>query len=89
MILKVNCELEGSKGTVCRTTSSSPSFDIAGDDRSISTNGWCAALGSIGFLETAYLTYLKLTDSDVFCPVGEGSRNTILTSDLSIFGILS
>ncbi|KAL8476539.1 hypothetical protein ACS0TY_029007 [Phlomoides rotata] len=88
VMLKVKCELEGSKGTVrseCRTAASSSS---PGDDSSISTYKWCAALGSIGFLETAYLTCLKLTDSDVFCPMGEGSCNTILTSDFSsIFGV--
>ncbi|KAL0396927.1 UNVERIFIED_CONTAM: Thiol-disulfide oxidoreductase LTO1 [Sesamum calycinum] len=45
-------------------------------------------LGGIGFLETAYLTYLKLTNSDAFCPTGGASCTTILTSDYSsVFGV--
>ncbi|KDP43714.1 hypothetical protein JCGZ_22341 [Jatropha curcas] len=55
---------------------------------SVSTYNWCAALGGIGFLETAYLTYLKLTDSDAFCPVGGGSCGDVLNSDYAVvFGI--
>lgn len=49
---------------------------------------WCAALGGIGFAETTYLTYLKLTNSDVFCPIGGGSCSDILNSDYAVvFGV--
>ncbi|RZC30233.1 Thiol-disulfide oxidoreductase LTO1 isoform A [Glycine soja] len=41
-----------------------------------------------GFLETLYLTYLKLTGADAFCPVGGGSCSKILDSDYAVvFGI--
>ncbi|KAG1362735.1 thiol-disulfide oxidoreductase LTO1 [Cocos nucifera] len=54
----------------------------------ISTSTWCAGLGTLGFLETGYLTYLKLTDSEAFCPVGGGSCSNVLNSDYSIvFGV--
>ncbi|KAI3451376.1 hypothetical protein Pfo_008041 [Paulownia fortunei] len=99
VLVNVKCASEGSKGTVrseSGTTWSSPSSlesssssstVIDEDDRSISAYKWCAALGGIGFLETAYLTYLKLSDSDAFCPMGGGSCTTILTSDFSsVFG---
>ncbi|KAG5060930.1 hypothetical protein JHK87_001959 [Glycine soja] len=40
------------------------------------------------FLETLYLTYLKLTGADAFCPVGGGSCSKILDSDYAVvFGI--
>lgn len=51
-----------------------------------------AGLGGIGFLETAYLTYLKLTNSAAFCPTGPGAGGScgdILTSDYAVvFGNL-
>lgn len=40
--------------------------------RGISTSTWSAGLASLGFLETGYLTYLKLSNSEAFCPVGDG-----------------
>ncbi|KAH7690148.1 Thioredoxin-like protein [Dioscorea alata] len=47
-----------------------------------------AGLGGLGLLETGYLTYLKLTNSEAFCPVGGGSCSDVLNSDYSsIFGI--
>lgn len=57
---------------------------------SISAYTWCAGLGALGFLETTYLTYLKLTNSDVFCPLGSSSTScsSILNSQYSLlFGI--
>lgn len=46
-----------------------------------------AGLGGLGLLETGYLTYLKLTNSEAFCPVGGGSCSDVLNSDYSsIFG---
>ncbi|XP_008242088.1 PREDICTED: thiol-disulfide oxidoreductase LTO1-like [Prunus mume] len=45
-------------------------------------------LGGVGFLETTYLTYLKLTHSDAFCPIGGGSCGDILSSDYAVvFGV--
>lgn len=58
-------------------------------DSSISAYNWCAALGGIGFLETSYLTFLKFTDSEAFCPAGAGgSCGDILNSSYSaVFGV--
>ncbi|KAL0350267.1 UNVERIFIED_CONTAM: Thiol-disulfide oxidoreductase LTO1 [Sesamum radiatum] len=99
VVLKVNCVSERSKGSAqsesettslspsCLESSSSSTF-IEEDERSISAYKWCAALGGIGFAETGYLTYLKLTDTDAFCPMGGGSCTTILNSDYSsILGV--
>lgn len=48
-----------------------------------------AGLGALGFLETAYLTYVKFTGAEAFCPVGGGSCGGVLNSDYSfIFGRL-
>lgn len=67
------------------TTTSSSSLSS-----SISTYRWCAGIGGLGLLETAYLSYLKLTDSDAFCPIGGGSCGDVLNSDYAVvFGILS
>ncbi|XP_074372405.1 thiol-disulfide oxidoreductase LTO1 isoform X2 [Apium graveolens] len=66
------------------------SLSISVASSSISTYNWCAGLGGLGFLETTYLTFLKFTDSDVFCPVGSSSTscNTILNSHYSLlFGV--
>lgn len=90
VLLKVSCHFEGSKRAAkseSKTTSSS-SAAIDENDGVISAYRWCAALGGVGFLETAYLTLSKLTDSDALCPIGEGSCNTILSSDFaSVFGV--
>ncbi|KAK8944514.1 hypothetical protein KSP39_PZI007728 [Platanthera zijinensis] len=54
----------------------------------ISSSNWCAALGTLGFLETAYLTYLKLSNSEAFCAVGGGGCNDVLNSEYSyVFGV--
>lgn len=48
----------------------------------------CAGLGGIGLLETTYLTYLKLTNSTAFCPIGGGSCGDVLSSDYAVvFGV--
>ncbi|KAA8532037.1 hypothetical protein F0562_006821 [Nyssa sinensis] len=45
-------------------------------------------LGGLGFLETSYLTFLKLTNSDAFCPIGGGTCGDILNSDYAaVFGV--
>lgn len=51
--------------------------------------GWCAGIGGVGFLETTYLSYLKLTNSDAFCPIGGASCGDVLNSDYAVvFGII-
>ncbi|KAH9662490.1 Thiol-disulfide oxidoreductase LTO1 [Citrus sinensis] len=50
--------------------------------------GWCAGIGGVGFLETTYLSYLKLTNSDAFCPIGGASCGDVLNSDYAVvFGV--
>ncbi|XP_057449222.1 thiol-disulfide oxidoreductase LTO1 [Lotus japonicus] len=47
-----------------------------------------AGIAGTGFLETSYLTYLKLTGADAFCPVGGGTCSDILNSDYAlVFGV--
>ncbi|GFP89935.1 thiol-disulfide oxidoreductase lto1 [Phtheirospermum japonicum] len=97
VLVQVNCASDGSKqsaesetGTSSSSLESSSSSSITEDvdDTGIASYKWCAGLGGIGFLETAYLSYLKLTNSDALCPMGGGSCTTILTSDYSfVFGI--
>lgn len=54
----------------------------------VATYRWFAALGALGFMETGYLTYLKLTNSDAVCPISGGSCNDILNSDYAfVFGV--
>ncbi|KAI4364692.1 hypothetical protein MLD38_020748 [Melastoma candidum] len=49
---------------------------------------WSALIGGVGLVETAYLTYVKVTSSDAFCAVGGGSCSDVLNSDYaSVFGI--
>ncbi|XP_011079033.1 thiol-disulfide oxidoreductase LTO1 isoform X1 [Sesamum indicum] len=95
LLVKVNCVSERSKQaaeteseTSSSDTPSSSDFVDGSSDTGISAYKWCVGLGGIGFLETAYLTYLKLTNSDAFCPSGGASCTTILTSDYSsVFGV--
>jgi uncharacterized membrane protein len=55
----------------------------------ISTSTWSAGVAGLGFLETGYLTYLKLTGSEAFCPISGGGCGDILESDYSVvFGNL-
>ncbi|KAK7309393.1 hypothetical protein RJT34_06080 [Clitoria ternatea] len=52
------------------------------------THKLIAGVAGIGFLETSYLSYLKLTDSDAFCPIGGGTCSDILNSDYAlVFGV--
>ncbi|XP_015897865.3 thiol-disulfide oxidoreductase LTO1 [Ziziphus jujuba] len=88
LVLPVKClpsgpsqdaEPEGHNSSLSESSSSSSS-DF--------TYKLCAGLGGIGLVETAYLTYLKLTNSDAFCPIGGGSCGDILNSDYAvIFGV--
>ncbi|KAL3654706.1 hypothetical protein CASFOL_001441 [Castilleja foliolosa] len=95
--VQVNCASDSSKETAESETGTSNSLLESSsslattenvDDTGISSYKWCAGLGGIGLLETSYLTYLKLTNSDALCPMGGGSCTTILNSDYSfVFGI--
>ena len=72
------------------TSSSVPS--LSSSSSSSPPGDWayklCAGLGGIGLLETTYLTYLKLTNSTAFCPIGGGSCGDVLSSDYAVvFGI--
>ncbi|XP_051115443.1 thiol-disulfide oxidoreductase LTO1-like [Andrographis paniculata] len=99
VLIRVSCVSERSEQadqTEAETVSSpsssetpSSSATVDGDDDSgVSVYKWLVGLGGIGFLETGYLTYLKLADTDAFCPTGGGSCTSILTSDYSnVFGI--
>jgi hypothetical protein len=80
-------EDSGRKTTKTVQPSTPPSS--SSDGSAISAYDWCAGLGAIGFLETSYLTYIKLTNSDAFCPVGGGGTcGSVLNSDYSVvFGI--
>ena len=52
------------------------------------THKLIAGAAGFGFFETSYLTYLKLTGYDAFCPVGGGTCSDVLNSDYAIvFGI--
>ncbi|KAJ9540894.1 hypothetical protein OSB04_027400 [Centaurea solstitialis] len=71
-------------------TESEPSSLSSGSSTStgISSYSWCAGLGGLGFLETGYLAYSKLSGSEAFCPVGGGSCGDILNSSYAVvFGI--
>ena len=55
----------------------------------VSTSAWTAGVAGLGLLETGYLSYLKLTGSEAFCPVGGGGCGDVLDSDYSVvFGNL-
>nr|BAJ90381.1 predicted protein [Hordeum vulgare subsp. vulgare] len=54
----------------------------------VSTSAWTAGVAGLGLLETGYLSYLKLTGSEAFCPVAGGGCGDVLDSDYSVvFGI--
>ncbi|KAL2457656.1 Thiol-disulfide oxidoreductase LTO1 [Forsythia ovata] len=91
-LLRVNClsdQSEDAAESKLETTSPSSSSSMNNDDYTEnSAFKWCAALGGLGFFETSYLTYLKLTNSEAFCPVGGATCTTILNSDFSVvFGV--
>lgn len=89
-LLRVNClsdQSEDAAESKLETPSPSPSM-IRDDYPENTAFKWCAALGGLGFLETSYLTYLKFTNSEAFCPVGGTTCTTILNSDYSlVFGV--
>ncbi|KAL3525216.1 hypothetical protein ACH5RR_013588 [Cinchona calisaya] len=97
LLLRVNCvpEQQTTRDTEensdPKTTPLPPSSSSV-DNSGISGFNWYAGLGGLGFLETSYLTYLKLTNSDAFCPIGGGGGGggcgSVLNSDYSVvFGV--
>ncbi|OMP04198.1 Thioredoxin-like protein [Corchorus olitorius] len=69
-------------------TTSSQSSSVSLASTSNSADSWRAGIGAVGLAETAYLTYLKLSGSDAFCPLGGGSCGDVLNSDYAlIFGV--
>lgn len=71
-----------------KQTPDSDTASSSSSSPSISAYSWCAGLGGLGFLETTYLTYLKLTNSDAFCPIGGGTCSDVLNSDYAaVFGV--
>ncbi|XVF15984.1 hypothetical protein REPUB_Repub09cG0203100 [Reevesia pubescens] len=90
LVLPLKCSSSGqSQDTESEAeTMSAPSSSSISLSSSNSTYNWRAGLGVIGLLETAYLTYLKLSDSDAFCPLGGGSCGDVLNSDYAVvFGV--
>ncbi|KAJ4963923.1 hypothetical protein NE237_023862 [Protea cynaroides] len=82
VILPMKCSIGPTQNTDSEAEESKRPSSI------FSTYNWYAGLGALGFIETGYLTYLKLTNSDAFCPVNGGSCNDILNSDYaSVFGV--
>ncbi|KAL5099622.1 hypothetical protein RYX36_003949 [Vicia faba] len=82
-LLYKNCHLPKLPPLKCSSSSSEPET---------SATDWTykliSGIAGIGFLETSYLAYLKLTDSDVFCPVGGDTCSNILNSDYAVvFGV--
>ncbi|KAK1410501.1 hypothetical protein QVD17_37038 [Tagetes erecta] len=83
VLLRVKCLNEGSGDDV----ESEPN-SLSSGSTGISSYSWCAGFGGLGFLETSYLTYLKITGSDAFCPVGGGSCGDILNSSYAaVYGV--
>ncbi|KAJ0468559.1 putative vitamin K epoxide reductase, Thioredoxin-like superfamily, VKOR domain superfamily [Helianthus annuus] len=86
VLVRVKCSNEPSDDGVEAETGLRSSGSGLGSG--ISSYSWCAGLGGLGFLETSYLSYLKFTGSDAFCPVGGGSCGDVLNSSYAaVFGI--
>ncbi|MBA0551602.1 hypothetical protein Golob_022478, partial [Gossypium lobatum] len=92
LVLPIKCsssgpsqDTESEAETTSVPSSSSFSSSLASSN---STYNWRAGIGAVGIIETAYLTYLKLSGSDAFCPLGGGSCGDVLNSDYAfIFGV--
>lgn len=86
-LLHVKCLPDKDAILETETQDKTLSNSFTSNSSSISPYNWCAGLGALGFIETTYLTFLKFTNSDVFCPLGS-SCNTILNSHYSLlFGV--
>ncbi|XP_071708561.1 thiol-disulfide oxidoreductase LTO1-like [Rutidosis leptorrhynchoides] len=85
VVLRIKCLNEQSRDVVESESTTSPS---SSSSSGISPYTWSAAIGGLGFFETSYLSYSKLTGSDAFCPVGGGSCTDILNSNYAlVYGI--
>ncbi|KAK9010971.1 hypothetical protein V6N11_043833, partial [Hibiscus sabdariffa] len=88
LVLPLKCSSSGPSQdteTEAETTSTPSSVSLASSN---STYNWRAGIGAVGIVETAYLTYHKLSGSDAFCPLGGGSCGDVLNSDYAlIFGV--
>ncbi|KAB2094868.1 hypothetical protein ES319_A02G189400v1 [Gossypium barbadense] len=89
LVLPIKCsssgpsqDTESEAETTSVPSSSSFSSSLASSN---STYNWRAGIGAVGIIETAYLTYLKLSGSDAFCPLGGGSCGDVLNSDYAFF----
>ncbi|GKD82644.1 thiol-disulfide oxidoreductase LTO1 [Tanacetum coccineum] len=81
MVFKVKCLNEpNSSRDVVESGSSGSGLSSSGG----SLYSLCAGIGGLGFLETSYLTYSKLTGSEAFCPVGGGSCGDVLNSSYAV-----
>ncbi|KAK6926230.1 Vitamin K epoxide reductase [Dillenia turbinata] len=85
-ILRLKCSPESARDT--ESEPETPPSSSSASSIDISTYSWYAGIGGVGFLETAYLTYLKLSNSEAFCPIGGGTCSDILNSDYAlVFGV--
>ncbi|KAF5178853.1 Thiol-disulfide oxidoreductase lto1 [Thalictrum thalictroides] len=83
----VKC-LQGPSTENTKEETEEESFISTLSQSSIWTYNLCAGIGAVGFLETGYLTYLKVTGTEAFCPIGGGSCTDILNSDYAtVFGV--
>ncbi|KAM7261036.1 hypothetical protein ACFE04_026511 [Oxalis oulophora] len=91
VLLQLRCSSTQKDDVETETEIETTSFlDSPSVSSSNSTYKWSAsaALGIIGFLETSYLTYLKLSNSDAFCPITGGSCGDVLNSQYAVvFGV--
>ncbi|XP_019086874.1 PREDICTED: thiol-disulfide oxidoreductase LTO1-like [Camelina sativa] len=87
--IQIKCsssEPENGEDSAPSLSSSSSSSEVSTTNSS--TYNWYTVLGGIGMLDTAYLTYLKVTGSDAFCPIGGGTCGDVLNSDYAaVFGV--
>ncbi|KFK30203.1 hypothetical protein AALP_AA7G231600 [Arabis alpina] len=92
-VIPIKCsstEPENSEDSAPSLSSSSSSSSSSTSEVSVNSSiyNWYTGIGGIGMLDTAYLTYLKLTGSDAFCPVGGGTCGDVLNSDYAVvFGV--
>lgn len=87
----VLCQLQPEDGREEEDTKSAdiPSTTGLENEDSLALYGLIAGLATIGFTETAYLTYMKVFGGTISCPIGGGSCEDVLNSDYSmVFGNL-
>lgn len=78
----------GDGGEEENKSSDIPSTTGLENEASPALDGVIAGLASLGFVETAYLTYMRISGGPVTCPVGGGSCEDVLTGPYSsVFGV--